>query len=315
MEPRLSVGAHVPIHAHNLVDRPLSGVNTGHKPTVVRPPKIPNLRTTVVLTVAMALTIASTTRATTIVLLISRDRIVIAADSMETGVNVELPLLSRATVTPMPAVDVCKVQLGRHIAFVASGTVRGAVEGRGFDVHTIAKPILQNGDTIVEKYAELFAEVIRIRLPSVDADYLDVAFLAWEDGRPQFMLGTFKQHTYPGPPPFNIYDINRYDINRLLERTLTATRFHDYFDQTWLSVCTGPSCTFAKVLGKGSAIDKDALNAALRRRPKEAEMVRLAEEAVKAQSAATPDLVGGPISSVVINKKGARWIHQSENCR
>lgn len=233
--------------------------------------------------------------ATTIVILVTKDRIVVAADSAGTRIG---PSGERTT-----SYGECKIHKGPRAAFLAAGWVK--VDGvSAYDVFPGGEKYLNGAYSMSELYSFFFNEtVLRIRHdgdgPRRD---LEAGYVGWEAGRPAVAIGYFEEEGARSQPI----------IPGLILRTIATS----HFDQTWLWTCER-ACNQAAVLGLESHIDLDALKAALARNPKEAEMAHLAEEAVNAQAKDQSGLVGGPVDILVIDRKGARWYKDKvkEACR
>lgn len=314
MEPGDTVGAHVPVH---VVDGHHESVITDHPGggfAKTRPTKPTRGRCRLWLWVRVLMALAAmagSASATTIVILVTPARIVIAADSKQTGTRFQKAV---GILFPSRAPDTltCKIQVRGHSAFIASGTVRGGSSGRSFDVYASATPLLESDEAVIRKYADLFRAISTFNLPSFQVEPLKAGFVTWEDGRPQYILGTFEQRTCSYNPNA---DQVRTGISAFewIGRSVLVTR--EAFDQSWLSVCSDRRCEFAEVLGVESAVDRNALKTFLSRHPSEKDMAAMAEEVVRQQIAASPELVGGPIDVAVIDRKGARWIRQKPECQ
>lgn len=281
MKPRLPIGAHVPVHPQSIVEGARWVRITNSKSRFgIRPTQISRLSG---LTLLLAMIIGATLDASTVVFLISTDRIIVAADSRQRLIR------SDGLGPPTIHDSSCKIRVGNHAVFVATGVTS---DSSGFDVRRTALDLLNRSQTVKERYTEFVRRIqanIRFGSQGHYERNVTVTFAQWDDGGPSMVTAEFAP-------------------TQLLSVWM--------FQEKALNACSGlKNCNSFRALGASEAIDDDALDALLTKRPNERAMAALAISAVERQAHATPDEVGGPIDVAVIDKKGIRWVQRKPECQ
>jgi hypothetical protein len=215
--------------------------------------------------------------ATTIVVLASADRVVVAADS-------------RVTRSGDPSVvddTACKILVRGTTAATMSGEIAD-VDGR-FDARRAIPRALSTRGSVRDKYLAALQMIGEMQVgngnPPGERDLSLLIVTVDSSGAPDWAVG---------------------------EIHLPA----DHLPGPTLCTNSGP-CILSAFIGEpieGLADLKARIDGELQRRPSENRMVQLAREAIQSQAVQFPTKVGGPTDVLVLDRYGARWLARKRIC-